>query len=118
MGATHVLDRNLSAARLIEELAKITTKPIRYVYDVITSESTQQLAVDILAEGGRLALPTPFVTVSSTKGIEFGKVFANARSPFNIKLFMDLYPEKVYQWVETGAIIVRYIIFITFSKPQ
>ncbi|EMD40132.1 hypothetical protein CERSUDRAFT_151111 [Gelatoporia subvermispora B] len=56
LGATHVLDRNLSTDALSEEIAKITSKPLEIVYDAISLPVTQNAAFDITAPGGYLVL--------------------------------------------------------------
>lgn len=58
-GATHVLDRNLSASALSAEVKKITSKPIKYIYDAISVKKTQNAAYDILAPGGKIVLVLP-----------------------------------------------------------
>ncbi|KAI0366165.1 GroES-like protein [Pilatotrama ljubarskyi] len=53
-GATHVLDRYLSASALREEVLKITDEPVSAVYDAISLPETQNAAFDLLAPGGKL----------------------------------------------------------------
>ncbi|KAJ2980055.1 hypothetical protein NUW54_g11055 [Trametes sanguinea] len=55
-GATHVLDRNLPAAALREEVVKIAGGPVSTVYDAISLPETQNAAFDLLAPGGKLIL--------------------------------------------------------------
>ena len=54
-GATHVVDRNLSADALTAEIRKITQEPVKVIYDAVASDETQNVAYDILAPGGALA---------------------------------------------------------------
>lgn len=56
LGATHVLDRNLSTSALAGEIGKITAAPIAVVYDSVSLPGTQQTGYDLLAQGGVLAL--------------------------------------------------------------
>ncbi|OSC97715.1 GroES-like protein [Trametes coccinea BRFM310] len=58
-GATHVIDRNLSAAALREEVVKIAGGPVSTVYDAISLPETQNAAFDLLAPGGKLLLVLP-----------------------------------------------------------
>ncbi|CDO74510.1 hypothetical protein BN946_scf184979.g65 [Trametes cinnabarina] len=58
-GATHVLDRNLSAAALREEVAKIAGGPVLTVFDAIALPETQNAAFELLAPGGKLLLALP-----------------------------------------------------------
>ncbi|KAF9812136.1 hypothetical protein IEO21_06369 [Rhodonia placenta] len=56
LGATHVIDRNLSADETLEEVSAITTAPIETIYDAVAIPETQNLAYDLLAPGGCLVL--------------------------------------------------------------
>ncbi|KAG8218891.1 chaperonin 10-like protein [Butyriboletus roseoflavus] len=56
LGATHVLDRKLSATALGEQVAQITNTPITYIFDAISLQDTQQAALSLLAPGGTLAV--------------------------------------------------------------
>ena len=56
LGATHVFDRNLGSTELAAEISRVTNKPIQYVFDAISIPSTQQIGIDVLASGGKLAL--------------------------------------------------------------
>ncbi|OSC97730.1 GroES-like protein [Trametes coccinea BRFM310] len=58
-GATHVLDRNLSAAALREAVVKITGGPVSIIYDAVALPGTQNAAYDLLAPGGKLLLSLP-----------------------------------------------------------
>ncbi|KAF4610014.1 hypothetical protein D9613_010314 [Agrocybe pediades] len=105
MGATHVVDRQLSPSETVSAITTIAGKPILHVYDVICSEATQQLAMDVIADGGRAAFPTPFLTAKSSKKVEIAQVFGAARSPHNYDLFKELYQGKVYEWLQNGLIV-------------
>ena len=61
LGATHVLDRKLASSEsvLLTEVKKITSKPIKYVYDAISTKETQDVAYDILEPGGHIVLVLP-----------------------------------------------------------
>lgn len=54
LGATHVLDRQLSAFDLRTEVAKITSKPFDVIFDAVSLPATQNAAYEILAYGGCL----------------------------------------------------------------
>ncbi|KAG6821754.1 hypothetical protein H0H92_001044, partial [Tricholoma furcatifolium] len=55
IGATHVVDRNLSEAELAAKISEITTKPITTVYISLgQNPELQNLAYRLLAKGGRL----------------------------------------------------------------
>ncbi|CAL1717316.1 unnamed protein product [Somion occarium] len=54
LGATHVLNRNLSTKELLREVKKITAEPIQYVFNTIGSKPTQETSYGVLAPGGTL----------------------------------------------------------------
>ncbi|KAH0840158.1 hypothetical protein J3R83DRAFT_1141 [Lanmaoa asiatica] len=58
LGATHVLDRNLPAAALKEQATSIASTPIVYIFNTVCLEETQQMAYDLLAPDGTLAVVT------------------------------------------------------------
>ncbi|KAF9545987.1 GroES-like protein, partial [Agrocybe pediades] len=105
IGATYVLDRNLTPAVAVAAITTIAAKAILHVYDAVCSDSTQQLAMDILADEGRAAFPTPIITAKSSKKVYTAQVFAAARAPFNYEIFKELYYEKLYGWLEKGLIV-------------
>ncbi|GBE88087.1 GroES-like protein [Sparassis crispa] len=55
-GATHVLDRKLSASELVAAVGKITSAPVELVYDAVSESDTQNAAYDVLAPGGTLVI--------------------------------------------------------------
>ncbi|EIW77948.1 GroES-like protein [Coniophora puteana RWD-64-598 SS2] len=55
LGATHVLDRSLSIEALVQEVEKITgNKKVLHVFDAVGIAETQQAALSIVAEGGKV----------------------------------------------------------------
>lgn len=103
LGATNVLDRNLPADALITEINKITgNKPIKYVYDSISSGATQQAGLDIVASGGHLVTVLALsVKIPEDKtGIAALGIFA----PHNAKLLETLYHDKLSGFLEKGII--------------
>ncbi|EIW80792.1 GroES-like protein [Coniophora puteana RWD-64-598 SS2] len=60
LGATHILDRSLSAPQLRVEVEKVTGgKALNVAYDAVGDAATQQAAFDALAPGGQLATVLP-----------------------------------------------------------
>ncbi|KAH9949996.1 chaperonin 10-like protein [Amylocystis lapponica] len=59
LGATHVLDRGLSADALRAEVARLSPKPVETIFDAVSDDSTQNVAYDILAPGGRGSFVLP-----------------------------------------------------------
>ncbi|KAF8910481.1 chaperonin 10-like protein [Gymnopilus junonius] len=101
-GATHVLDRNLTSAELNKEIIKITDKPIELIYDTISIDSTQSVAFDVLALGGKVTFVLPPVIESTDWHI--AHIHAGLRQPHNIPLLHDLYHDKAYELLVKGVI--------------
>ncbi|TBU30550.1 GroES-like protein [Dichomitus squalens] len=66
-GATHVLDRNLSADALREEVKKIIGGYPSFVFDAVSLPETQAAGHGLLAPGGRLLVILP-QSVEATEG--------------------------------------------------
>ncbi len=56
LGATHVLDRSLSAETLQAEITKLAGGPVEVVYDAISTKENQDLAYDVVGPHGSLVL--------------------------------------------------------------
>ncbi|EIN12420.1 GroES-like protein [Punctularia strigosozonata HHB-11173 SS5] len=56
LGATHVLSRTLSTDALRVEIGKITSHPIKIVYDAVSVATTQHAAWSLLSTDGELIL--------------------------------------------------------------
>ncbi|KAI0950661.1 hypothetical protein AcW1_007911 [Taiwanofungus camphoratus] len=108
-GATHVLDRHLSADNLREEIAKITSLPIDIIYDAITTAETQNAAYDLLAPGGCLVVTIPGADhidqekKSRGKGKRIARVFASVGAPENHAMSVGLC-NKLAMLLEDGTI--------------
>jgi NADPH:quinone reductase-like Zn-dependent oxidoreductase len=105
LGATHVFDRNLGSVELSAEISKVTKKPIRYVFDAISLPSTQQIGIDVLASGGKLALVEQ-LAVDVPKDKTVIEITARSRAPSNIELLEHLYHDKISGYVAKGFIKV------------
>jgi NADPH:quinone reductase-like Zn-dependent oxidoreductase len=108
LGATAILDRNLPSSALVAEIAKITDKPVRAVYDAISSDETQQAGLDILAPKGQLAVvgaPKPKPT--DGKSILF--VTGGIGVPNNVELLSKFYHDILYGFLEKGWLKVSLI---------
>ncbi|KAF9555142.1 GroES-like protein [Agrocybe pediades] len=105
LGATVVVDRNLSSNVLVAELKKITgDTPIKYVLDSISLPATQQVGLDILAPSGQLATVLP-VAVDVPKDKSAVATLGILRhSPQHIELLETLYHDKITGWLERGVI--------------
>ncbi|KAF9483225.1 GroES-like protein [Pholiota conissans] len=101
LGATAILDRNLSSPALVAEIGKITNKPIKTVYDAISTAETQQNGLDILAPGGQLAVvdaPVP----KPTEGKVIIQVIGGLALPHNIDILSHFYHDVVFGFLEKG----------------
>ena len=110
IGATHVLDRNLPDDTLKAEIKKITTDPIKVIYDTVAAPATQNVAYDLLAPGGTLALVLP-PAIQEEKKTADKKVFqvhGDCNIPphraFGTGLFASL-----YEFLKAGEIRVSVI---------
>ncbi|KAN0097220.1 GroES (chaperonin 10)-like protein [Tylopilus felleus] len=84
LGATHVLDRTLSAAALKEQVANIVKTPISYIFDACSLAETQQTAYDLLAPGGTLAIVAEkLVKEDETSRKKVNLVFGSFQFPEN-----------------------------------
>ncbi|KAL7278949.1 hypothetical protein ACG7TL_006781 [Trametes sanguinea] len=106
-GATHVLDRNLPAASLREEIIKIAGGPVATVYDAISLPETQNPAFDLLAPGGKLltVLP-PAVEEDKAKDAQ-GRTIVHVHGPIQLPQnveFGKLLFKKLTGLLETGDI--------------
>ncbi|KAG6840392.1 hypothetical protein C0991_007022 [Blastosporella zonata] len=103
LGATDVLDRNLSTEALKVEIKKLTNEPIDIIYDAISSATTQQTGHDLLVPGGNLIT---VLNLAITKSNDIGhiQVAGILRLPQNKELLEGLYA-KLSQLLEQGAII-------------
>ncbi|KAH7886903.1 chaperonin 10-like protein [Phlebopus sp. FC_14] len=104
LGATHVIDRNLPATALHEEVAKITSTPVSFAFDAVSLGDTQQVAYDLLAPGGQLAL----VLASQIKEQERSgklvvKVFGSFHPPYN-RLLGVQFMEALSNWLAEGKV--------------
>ena len=110
LGATHVIDRQLSSDEILAEISKITSgTPIEYVYDAISLADTEPVAYQALAPGGVLVLVLPDVIPPEIKDKADGKkvvnAFGNVQVPHNRKLGVEMY-NRLTEWLETGVLVV------------
>lgn len=94
LGATHVLTREaVPLASLASEVKKITSEPIKIVYDSISGADTQSAAYEVLAPGGQIVLVLPFSVDESKRSSdkEVVQVFGNVHTPQNRPAGVALY---------------------------
>ena len=106
LGATHVIDRNISASSLASEVASITQNaPLKYAVDAISLADTQQAAYDLLAPGGQLAVVLP-VAAKTTKEKHIHFVIGLINYPSNVELLNTLFHDNIERLLKEGIIKV------------
>ncbi|KAF8970576.1 hypothetical protein BDZ97DRAFT_1789880, partial [Flammula alnicola] len=103
LGATAVLDRNLSSSALATEISKITSTSIKFVYDSISADSTQKIGLDILAPGGQLVVDS-HPTAKPVQDKTIIRVASRLRLPQNIELLETFYHDTVSGFLEKGLL--------------
>jgi len=93
LGATHVLDRNLSADAIRAEVAKITSAPVEVAYDAVSTADTQNAAYSLLAPGGAvvIVLQNAVEEAKQSSDKRIVHVFGNVNVPQNRDLGASLY---------------------------
>jgi NADPH:quinone reductase-like Zn-dependent oxidoreductase len=108
IGATHVIDRSISASNLVSEISRITQNvPIKYAVDSISLPDTQQTAYDLLGEGGKLAIFRP-PAAKTTEEKEIFYIYGLLREPSNIELLESLLHDNLERLLKEGAIKVSH----------
>ena len=106
LGATHVIDRNISASSLASEVASITQNaPLKYAVDAISLADTQQAAYDLLAPGGQLAVVLP-VAAKTTEEKHIHFVIGLINYPSNVELLNTLFHDNIERLLKEGIIKV------------
>lgn len=108
LGATHILDRKLSKAALIQRVRKLVTIPLSYIFDAVSVKETQQAAYALLAPGGTLVVVSPLQVGgdddASGKKVLF--VIGSFHPPPNRALGAK-FASALTRWLEEGKIKVR-----------
>lgn len=118
LGATHVIDRNISASAFASEIASITTKPIPLVFDSVATADTQQLGYDTLAEGGHILLVLKSSIKESTGSTKkVMGVFGGVHTPANMAIGRAL-AQNLPGLLEAGDIVVRTFIYLFFYNSH
>ncbi|EMD40158.1 hypothetical protein CERSUDRAFT_46554 [Gelatoporia subvermispora B] len=107
LGATHVLDRSLTADALGVEVAKITSQPFEVVFDAVGLPATQNSAFDILAQEGQLVTVRQDAVGEAKKAVHPGKrviqVYGSLAVPYHHKAAASLCA-ALSSLLEEGAI--------------
>ena len=80
--------------------------PIKYAFDSISLPKTQQIAYDLLAHGGKLAIVLA-PAAKTTKEKDIVPVIGSLRSPSNVELLETFYHDNVERLLKEGAIKVN-----------
>ena len=108
LGATHVIDRNVTRDALASEVNTITQNtPIKHVVDSVCSADTQQSGYDLLASGGKLVIFLA-VAVKTTDDKQIIHAVGTAAYPANAELLRTLYHDNLERWLKEGAIKVNH----------
>lgn len=115
LGATHVIDRNVSSADLASKVNAITQNtPIKYVVDSVSSPDTQRSGYDLLASGGKLVIFLD-AAVKTTDDKEIVRALGTSTHPPNAELLGTLYHDNLEQLLKEGAIKVSHNRIEIFS---
>ena len=111
LGATHVVDRTLSAVALKEQIGQITNVPITYIFDAVSLRETQRDAFSLLAPGGTLVIVTyPYVNGGEDdKKVRF--VVGSFHFPQN-RALGGKFSTALTKWLAEGAIKVRWRVWL------
>lgn len=104
LGATHLVDRK---SDVVAEVKKISSSPVKVIYDSIAEKDTQEQAWEILAPGGTLLVTgSPQIDQAkySDKYIEniFGNFFDPEKRAFGASFY-----SKLTQLFAEGSLKVR-----------
>lgn len=118
LGATHVIDRNVSGAALASKVNTLTQNaPIKYVVDSISSPHTQQSGYDLLASGGKLVIFL-HAAVKTTNDKDIIYAMGTSAHPPNAELLGTLYHDNLEQLLKEGAIKVSHSHKSSFHVDQ
>ncbi|TEB29055.1 hypothetical protein FA13DRAFT_1735158 [Coprinellus micaceus] len=108
LGATHIIDQNLTVDEFRQELATIEgLPPLAYAFDAIgESNSSFLLAVAALCVAGTVVTVRPTLEYSTPEGLVLCRFSARKRIPTSNTLYRVLWPD-VTRLLETKALVVR-----------
>ncbi|EIW57189.1 GroES-like protein [Trametes versicolor FP-101664 SS1] len=108
LGATHVVDRSLSADAVLAEVLKVAAgKPFEVAVDAVSSPESQSLAYQVLAPGGALALALPDQIPAELKKDGDAKrivfIHGSVHLPQHRKIGEEIFG-RLTGWLEQGII--------------
>lgn len=105
LGATHVIDRNdIPLSDLASTVQKITTEPVKLVFDAVGPAEAQQVGYDLLSSGGSLITLLP-TDIQSTEDKFVVSVFGTVHPP-TPQEFGKLVYKHLTKLIEDGLIKV------------
>ena len=118
LGAAHVLDRALTPAALLSEIAKAARgAPLEYAYDAVSDAMTLRVAHDALAPGGGLvSVAGPGTDLREcADGKRVVTPFASFLLPANRALGGEVYA-RLEGWLRDGTLVVSVLAFAVLSR--
>ncbi len=113
-GATHVVDRTLPRAELVQTIQQIAGGPIDLVYDAISVPETKDLGYEIVSPGGSLIILIPEHVddhkFPSTKDVRVIEAFGEFSVPENREFGAEATVE-IEKLLQDGVIKVRAATF-------
>jgi NADPH:quinone reductase-like Zn-dependent oxidoreductase len=108
LGATHVLDRSLSAADLKSKVKEIVSSPVDLVYDAVSIAETENAGYDLLSEDGKLIIVTSNLVDKDkvTEKKQIIGIFGSFAIPATRELGKEFY-SQLSKLVEAGDIKVH-----------
>ena len=106
IGATHVVDRKtVSVADLPSEVKKITSAPVKTVFDAVSQADTQEAGYETLSEGGGISLVLPKSIKNVVEGKKIYEFFGSVTPPFNREFGVKVY-SQLTQLLSDGTFVV------------
>ncbi|KAF5371223.1 hypothetical protein D9758_004226 [Tetrapyrgos nigripes] len=105
LGATEFIDRKqVSFSDLPAAVKKITSEPIKVVYDAFSSADSQQAGYDILADGGTIIVTTGDQVKNKVNGKKVLAVLGNVHPPVN-REFGKVQYRNLTKYLQDGTIV-------------
>ncbi|KAF5371295.1 hypothetical protein D9758_004249 [Tetrapyrgos nigripes] len=105
LGATEFIDRKqVSFSDLPAAVKKITSEPIKVVYDAFGSADSEQAGYDILADGGTIIVTTGDLVKNKVDGKKVLAVFGSVHPPVNREFGKVLY-RNLTKYLQDGTIV-------------
>ncbi|THU85534.1 GroES-like protein [Dendrothele bispora CBS 962.96] len=105
LGATEFIDRKqVSFSELGAAVKKITSKPVKVVYDAYSDPESEQAGYDLLADGGSIVVTTGDQIKKKVDGKNVIAVFGNVQPKQNREFGREMY-KRLTQLLEDETIV-------------